>query len=403
MVFHMTVLFKKGARSDVGNYRGMSMAETLSKLYTSMLKKRLEGHYEAVVPEHCNGFRRGRGRTDSTFMLKETLRKRKAKGLDSCCVFYDFIKCFDKISRECTWKSMAVMGVDAKMIRAVKSTLENIECKMNVGGVEKTVKMKEGSGQGTTLGPTLCNFFFLPLLMQFEKKMSTVQTTATKMMEGEDDGEFSTFTHDFADDTCMLVAAREFNLYTKLFRSRVHVASEANPISKSVAVYIPAKLGGRQQHARTWVNAEETEWINYVHRSAYLGAYVTTDLKDEEEIRGRMQKALGMYGCLRKHSLASKDAWCSQEEGAHRNDLADYVGRRGIVGGLGNGDEGTEGRLQQDCPWVLSSLPLHDKKAQDYISKPPSEIGNRHAGTLPGLENTWARRSRDEDGGWTTA
>jgi hypothetical protein len=87
------------------------------------------------------------------------------------------------------------------------------------------------------------------------------------------------------------------------------VASEANPVSKSVAVYIPAKSGGGQQHTRIWVNAEETEWINYVNRSAYLGAYVTTDLKDEEEIRGRIQKALGMYGCLRKHLLASKDVW----------------------------------------------------------------------------------------------
>jgi hypothetical protein len=96
MVFHMTVLFKKGARSGVGNYRGISMAETLPKLCTSTLKKRLETYYEAVVPEHCNGFRRGRGRIDSMFILKETLRKRKAKGLYSHCIFYDFIKCFDR-------------------------------------------------------------------------------------------------------------------------------------------------------------------------------------------------------------------------------------------------------------------------------------------------------------------
>jgi len=194
MVFHMTVLFKKGARNEVGNYRGISMAETLSKRYTTILKKRLEGCYEATVPEHCNGFRRGRGRIDSIFMLKETLRKRKAKGLDSHCMFYDFIKCFDKISRDCMWKSMQVMGVDQKMIRAVKATLQNTECKMNVGGVEKTVQMKEGSGQGTTLGPTLCNFFFLPLLLQFEKKMAKVKTKAMLRKEGEDDIEIGTFT-----------------------------------------------------------------------------------------------------------------------------------------------------------------------------------------------------------------
>ena len=65
MVFHVAVLFKKGARSDVGNCRGISMAETLPKLHTSTLKKRLESYYEAVVPGCCNGFRRAQGRIDS--------------------------------------------------------------------------------------------------------------------------------------------------------------------------------------------------------------------------------------------------------------------------------------------------------------------------------------------------
>ena len=54
------------------------MAETMSKLYSAILKRRLESYYEDVVPEFCNGFRRGRGRNDSIFMLKETLRKRRA-------------------------------------------------------------------------------------------------------------------------------------------------------------------------------------------------------------------------------------------------------------------------------------------------------------------------------------
>ena len=274
-VFHMTVLFKKGKRDEVGNYRGISMAETLSKLYTSILKSRLEGLYEELVPEYCNGFRSGRGRHDSIYMLKETLRKRKAKGLDSYCIFYDFVKCFDKISRDCIWKSMQVMGVDPKMIRAVKATLENTECKMTIGGIEKTVQMAEGSGQGTTLGPTLCNFFFLPLLMQFERKMADVQTTAMQTTEGHEDERFGTFTHNFADDTCMLVGshedasrvAEEFNRHTRLFRSRVHVATDATPVSKSVAVYIPAKKGTTRVHDRIWVNKEKTEWINYVEKS----------------------------------------------------------------------------------------------------------------------------------------
>ena len=264
-IFHMTVLHKKGPRDDVGNYRGMSMAETPSKLCTATLKRRLEGHYETLAPEFCNGFRVGRGRNDSIFTLKETLRKRKAKGLDSHCTFYDFIKCFDEISRDCTWRSMETMGVSGKMIRAAKARLNGTRCQMNVGGIEKVVDVKEGTGKGTTLGPTLCNFFFLPLLIQFEKMVDTQKTKATSTTQGRKDEDFGTFTHNFADDACMVVGnlddaktvAKEFNLCVKKFRSRVHVATAAVPKSKSVVAYMPDRTGEKAETDRLHVNDEK--------------------------------------------------------------------------------------------------------------------------------------------------
>ena len=309
--FHMTVLFKKGNRDDVANYRGISMAETLSKLYTSILKRRLEQYYEELAPEYCNGFRMGRGRNDSIFTIKEILRKRKAKGLESYCVFYDFIKCFDKISRECIWRSMSVMGVHGKMIQAVKATLKNSKCNMNIGGVKKEVTMKEGSGQGTTLGPTLCNYFFLPLLYTFEKRMKHKATFACD----ENGLRFQTMNHSFADDTCMLlnnredteIISREFNIFAKKFSSKVHVATSEQPISKSVIVHIPANNKTKAHTEKVFVNIEQTEWIDFVTSSPYLGSKITTTLCDDDEINGRIRKAIGMFGKLRKNLLGSKD------------------------------------------------------------------------------------------------
>jgi hypothetical protein len=109
--FHMTVLFKRGKKDDVTNYSGTSMVETLSKLCAAVPKRRLESYCESAVPECCNGFRRGRVRHDSICILKECLRKRKS-------IFFDCVKAFDEISRECVWQSMEVMGVDAKMMRS---------------------------------------------------------------------------------------------------------------------------------------------------------------------------------------------------------------------------------------------------------------------------------------------
>ena len=108
--FYMMAIPKTGDLTLLKNWRGLSMANTLSKIFCTILKRRLEGIYEELAPEYCNGFRRGRSRTDSVFTMKQNLRVRKQQGLDSYVVLWDLIKCFDRIPREFVWKSMETLG-----------------------------------------------------------------------------------------------------------------------------------------------------------------------------------------------------------------------------------------------------------------------------------------------------
>ena len=103
------VLPKKGDMSLFKNYRGISMAEVLAKVYATILKTRLEALYEDIAPEYCCGFRRGRGRNDSVYTVKQILRTRKEWGKESFVVFWDAIKCFDRIPREYVWTSMEIL------------------------------------------------------------------------------------------------------------------------------------------------------------------------------------------------------------------------------------------------------------------------------------------------------
>jgi hypothetical protein len=181
------------------------------------------------------------------------------------------------------------------------------------------VNVKEGTGQGTTPGPTLCNFFFLPILLKFERNMAESRTTATTPSEGEgkSGNEIGTFTHNFADDTCTLAGtlgdackvAKGYNLCLRKFRSCVQVATKEVPKSKSVAVYVPAKTETKCKQEKIFVNDDESQWIDFVETSACLGSHAHTELSDEKEMRARISKALSPFDCLRRHLLSSKDVW----------------------------------------------------------------------------------------------
>jgi hypothetical protein len=184
--FYVTALEKKGDLTNPANHRGINVSEALSKVYSSTLKNRLNLLHGQLAPGHCGGFRKGRGRGDCTHTAKHTLRQNKRRGLGSCVIIcWDAIKCFDRLPREFMWKSMQKVGVHPEMIKAAQSTLKGTVCELNVEGERRTVRMRQGSAQGTSLGPTLCLYFFLPILKLWVAKQEGKLTTTNVDSNGE--------------------------------------------------------------------------------------------------------------------------------------------------------------------------------------------------------------------------
>jgi hypothetical protein len=319
--FYMTVLEKPGDHSLPKNYRGISIAESLSKVYTTILKYRLSDLYEDIAPEFANGFRKGRGRTDSVCAVLETLRKRKSWGQSSYLLLFDCIKCFDRIKREHIWSSMAKMGVSAKMIRVVRSTLEGSTAVIHVEGVQRDVRVMEGTGQGTTLGPVLCNYFLLPLLLHWEEKWASEATVMNHKNGHGDDISTGTMLHSFADDIAIIVSTRQEaervarRLYHFLqdFLMDLHVATPVIEQSKSVVLFFPSydsEIELRRERPLT-IDSRLGKTISFVSSARYLGHIISKTLTDDLHIQGRMAKTNQVFGALRPQLFGRKSVWLS--------------------------------------------------------------------------------------------
>ena len=69
----ITVLHKKGDKTECGNYRGISLVSHAGKVLLNVVARRLSAYYceaKGLLPEEQCGFRPNRSTTDMMFVVR---------------------------------------------------------------------------------------------------------------------------------------------------------------------------------------------------------------------------------------------------------------------------------------------------------------------------------------------
>ena len=109
---YTVLVFKSGDQSDLNNYRGISLQNCMTKLFSAVLNDRLIQHYEKKNSDSQFGFRANHRTTDSIFILKSLISKylKKNKGKIYAC-FVDLRKAFDSL-----WHNGLIRGLSVKFV-----------------------------------------------------------------------------------------------------------------------------------------------------------------------------------------------------------------------------------------------------------------------------------------------
>ena len=156
-------IFKKGSKSDPGNYRPVSLTCVVGKVMESILVDALISHMvtNKLLRASQHGFLPGRSTVTCMLEYLETLTKWMDEGFSFDVIYCDFAKAFDKVPWERLLAKMQGIGVGGDFLGWVRVWLTGgrQQCVILNGQQSSWGEIESGVIQGSCLGPALFLIF----------------------------------------------------------------------------------------------------------------------------------------------------------------------------------------------------------------------------------------------------
>ena len=151
-------IHKEGSRTDVTNYRPISLLSTLSKVYEKLMHNRVYEFLEknGTLFESQYGFRPGRSCEHALLEANNHLLETLSKKQIALLLLIDFSKAFDIVEHSILLHKLNHYGIRGMAYEWFKSYLSNREQFVAVNDAQSSTKvMNYGVPQGSILGPLL--------------------------------------------------------------------------------------------------------------------------------------------------------------------------------------------------------------------------------------------------------
>lgn len=153
-------IFKSGDRKLVENYRSVSVAPTMSKIFETVILEKWRDKIDGQMDKSQHGFIRGKSTQTNLLTIVSDIGDSLTRGKETHIVFTDFMKAFDKTNHVILLKKFAGFGFDRRAVAWLSSFLRDRKniVKMNNG---ESIAFTPGSGvpAGCVISATLFNVF----------------------------------------------------------------------------------------------------------------------------------------------------------------------------------------------------------------------------------------------------
>lgn len=199
------LIHKKGPKEEVGNWRPLTMLNSVYKIIAKALARRLTLHMDSWISKEQKGFIKGRFILDAIIALWEGFEYAEKSNQDFLFLKIDFEKAYDKIHWDFILQSLRDMGLGPQFTHMVKTLFGNAKAKVIYNGeLSAPFPLQKSIRQGCPLAPLLYAIASDGLNWLIKDRVKKGALAGIRLPNGE-----QMCTQMFADDTNCLISNEE--------------------------------------------------------------------------------------------------------------------------------------------------------------------------------------------------
>ena len=155
-------IFKKGDKTQPGNYRPVSLTSVVCKIFESFIKKALNKHLieNDILSKEQFGFVSGRNTIIQLIVTLNDWLQNLDDNIDVDAAYMDFRKAFDTVPHQRLLSKLKQYNVNGPILNWINSFLSDRSQFVKINNsVSDPLKVTSGVPQGSVLGPTLFIYF----------------------------------------------------------------------------------------------------------------------------------------------------------------------------------------------------------------------------------------------------